>query len=363
MYSVDTNYNRATGIDGIGKGVCIYNKKGNSGLFGEKSIRHYSTYECDRDIDCPENFINIEVIKLEIIKKRIFTNKLFCFNFAIKGTCAVFTVWGMISFFVPGDKLLDGGLPWWIRLFLAILIVIVIFMVIYIIGVVIAFKTNKIDLLDIGNNHHVYVQYGDALSPDVLEPNPATEKRNILVSVNRCFDTIIDDDVISCKSLHGQAMKNLYTAGEYTEETLNAQIQQKLKDQPYISVKRHDKPKGNLKRYTEGTVAEIESSSGCVFFFLGMTCLDQMFHPYISDVEYGISLIKALQYCIDRNQGYPVIIPLIGGGRAQTRKEEKDILEFLVKLIQMNKLSINCDIHIVVRKTAKDSISILGLKK
>ncbi|MBD5450786.1 MAG: hypothetical protein HDR28_11730 [Lachnospiraceae bacterium] len=295
--------------------------------------------------------------------KRICTNWSYCFNFAVKWTGAFFTVWGIIALFTPCDELLDSGLPWCIRLFLAVLIVIGIFIAIYMIGVRIAFKTNQIDLLDVGNNHHVYVQYGDALSPDVLGSNPTTGKRNILVSVNRCFDTIVDDDLISSCSLHGQAMMNLYAAGEYTAETLNSQIQQKLKDQPYISVESHDKPKGNLKRYTEGTVAEIESSSGCVFFFLGLTCFDQMLHPYISDVEYGISLVKALQYCIDRNQGYPIIIPLIGGGRAQARKEEKDILEFLVKLIQMNKLSINCDIHIVVRESAKDSISILGLKK
>lgn len=301
--------------------------------------------------------------KIKEIKERIFANWSYCFNFAVKWTGAFFTVWGIITLFTPSDKLIDNGLQWWIRLFLAVLIVIGIFIVIYIIGVMIAFKTNQIELFDVGNNHHVYVQYGNVLSPDVLGKNTAAQKRNILVSVNRCFDTIVDDDLISRNSLHGQAMLNLYATGEYTQETLNAQIQQKLKDQPYISVKEHDKPKGNLKRYTEGTVAEIESSSGEVFFFLGLTCFDQKLHPYISDVEYGISLIKALQYCIDRNQGYPVILPLIGGGRAQTHKEEKDILEFLVKLIQMNKLSINCDIHIVVRESAKDSISILGLKK
>ncbi|MDE7176869.1 MAG: hypothetical protein K2O59_03565 [Lachnospiraceae bacterium] len=301
--------------------------------------------------------------RVKILFKRIVANRSYCFNFAIKWTGVLFTIWGMITLFTPSDDLLDSTLAWWIRLLLAVSIVVGIFILIYFIGVICALKTNKIELMNVGNNHHVYVQYGDALSPDVLSENAVTNRRNILVSVNRCFDTIIDDDLISSKSLHGQAMKYLYAVGEYTEETLNAKIQQILINQPYISVTRNSKPKGNLKRYTEGTVAEIQSSSGCTFFFLGLTSFDRMLHPYISDVEYGTSLIKALQYCIDRNQGYPVIVPLIGGGRAQTRKEEKDILEFLVKLIQMNRLSINCDIHIVVRESAKDSISILRLKK
>lgn len=293
--------------------------------------------------------------------KRINANRSFCLNFAMKWTGALFTLWGVITLFVPSDELIDSGLPWGIRLLIAILIVAAVFAVVYIIGVVLAFRTDQVELLSVGNNHHVYVQYGDALSPEVVGNGAQSPKRNILISVNRCFDTIIDDDLISSQSLHGQVMKNLYTNEEYTEETLNEQIQRKLENQPFTSVSEKDKPKGNLKRYAEGTVAEIESSSGCTYFFLGLTSFDQMLHPYISDVEYGVALVKALQYCLNRNQGYPVIFPLIGGGRAQTRKEEKDILEFILKLIQMNRLAVNCDIHIVVRESAKDSISILKL--
>lgn len=294
--------------------------------------------------------------------KRIYVNRSFCLNFAVKWTGILFTIWGLIDLFAPSNELLSSSWQWWFRLLVAILIVIGIFLLMYIIGVVIAFKTNRIELLNVGNNHHIYVQYGDALSPGIVGKDAQLSKRNILVSVNRCFDTIVDDDLISSKSLHGQVMKSLYTSGEYTEENLNKQIQKKLANQPFIDVSKNDKPKGNRKRYAEGTVAEVESTSDCTYFFLGLTSFDQMLHPYISDVEYGVALVKALQYCINRNQGYPVIIPLVGGGRAQTHKEEKDILEFIVKLIQMNRASINCDIHIVVRESAKNSIPILKLK-
>lgn len=302
------------------------------------------------------------MIKLQTLFKRIGINHSFCFDFAVKWTGVLFTIWGMITLFTPSDDLLDSNWAWGIRLLLAVLIVMVIFILVYIIGIFIALNINKITILDAGNSHQVYVQYGDVFSPDIVGDNTSSQRRNILVSVNRCFDTVVDDNLISSNSLHGQAMKKLYAAGEYTENTLNMQIQQKLANQPSIPVNRSDKPEGNLKRYAEGTVAEIESSSGCVFFFLGLTSFDRRLHPYISDVEYGVALVKALQYCIDRNQGYPVVFPLIGGGRAQTHKEERDILEFIVKLIQMNRSSINCDIHIVVRESAKDSIPISGLK-
>ena len=303
-----------------------------------------------------------KLYKLKELYKKIVVNRFYCFDFAIRWTGIFFTIWGIITLFTPSDNLIDSELAWGIRLLLAVLIVTAIFVLVYIAGIIIVLKTNQITMLDVGNNHHVYVQYGDVLSPDIIGGSISTKRRNILIAVNRCFDTIIDDDLISSNSLHGQAMRNLYVTGEYTEETLNAQIQKRLADQPFKSINRNNKPKGNLKRYEEGADAESESSSGCTFFFLGLTAFDDRLHPYISDVEYGVSLVKALQYCIDRNQGYPVLVPLIGGGRAQTHKEERDILEYIIKLIQLNKAAINCDIHIVVRESAKGSIPISGLK-
>lgn len=300
---------------------------------------------------------------MKMFWKRMVVNRSYCCKFAVKWTGAVFTLWGMVSLFFSTDGLIDSQLAWWIRLLYAVLLIAVVFFFFYIIGTVVVFKVNKIDLLDVGNNHHVYVQYGDALSENILNRDAASKKRNIVVSVNRCFDTIVDDNLISVNSLHGQAMKSLYDSGQYTVSSLDKKIQQKLKNFPYELVNNSDKPKGNLKRYGEGSVAEIDLGTDIVYFFVGLTSFDRMLHPYISDVEYGVAIVKALQYCIDRNQGYPVILPLLGGGRAQTHKEEKDILEFFIKLIQLNKLSINCDIHIVVRESAKGSISILKLKQ
>ena len=36
------------------------------------------------------------------------------------------------------------------------------------------------------------------------------ERRNIVVSVNRCFDTIVDNDLISDRTQHGRVMNDLY---------------------------------------------------------------------------------------------------------------------------------------------------------
>lgn len=223
-------------------------------------------------------------------------------------------------------------------------------------------RQNSIKLLDVGNNHGVYVQYGDVFSSKILGKYAVSKKRNILISVNRCFDTVVDDDLISSRSLHGTAMRDLYTNSAFTHDSLKNKIQSKLKGSSFELINKCDKPKGNQLRYEVGCVAEIEANSDVTYFFLGLTCFDKQLHPYITDIEYVTAISKALDYCLKRNQGYPVIIPIIGGGMAGTNKSEQDILNYLVRLIIMNRQSINCDIHIVVRDSARNSIAISGLK-
>ena len=71
--------------------------------------------------------------------------------------------------------------------------------------------------------------------------------------------------------------------------------------------------------------------------------------------------MRMLIYNNKRSQGRPLYVPLVGAGAANTQKEERDILEYLVKLIKMNKKLINCDLYIVIRDNAKDSIRITNL--
>lgn len=298
---------------------------------------------------------------MKALIKRLWINRKYCYNLAIKWTGAIFTLWSVIALFVPFDEIIRKDTQWYIKLLIALIIVTMVFVVTYIIGIFIALNKNVVELIEVGDNHHVYVQYGNVFSHTILGKSTLSNKRNILISANRCFDTIVDNDLISNNSLHGTAINNL-VSNSIAIDKIDKEIQKQLKNENYTILQRCDKPRGNLKRYPEGVVVEIKESNEITYFFLGLASFDKQLHPYITDVEYVNAMIKALKYCFARNQGYPVIIPLIGGGRSETKKEEKDILEFLVKLIQINKQSINCDIHIVIRETAKDTISITNLK-
>lgn len=76
-----------------------------------------------------------------------------------------------------------------------------------------------IEVFEANNDCHVYVQYGDVFSED--EVDTPDQRRNIIIPVNRCFDTIVDDDLVSSKTLHGIAFKRLYSSDQYDKDSLN----------------------------------------------------------------------------------------------------------------------------------------------
>ena len=107
-------------------------------------------------------------------------------------------------------------------------------------------QTKKV-VLTSNSGYKVYVQYGDMYSSSIVSAN-YEERRNIVVSVNRCFDTIVDNDLVSDKTQHGRVMNEMYAKGLYTPDTLNEKIQEKLRGEHYVDLTRTNKSKGNTFR-------------------------------------------------------------------------------------------------------------------
>lgn len=277
-------------------------------------------------------------------------------------TGSVFAILGFVGIFVSFDDLFNEHTSIYIKIGISILILVAVWLLMFIGNSIYIFCKKRYEILDAGNNHHVYVQYGNIFSPnEVINDN---KKRNVVISVNRCFDTIVDDDLISLNTLHGIALKELYKTNMYTEETLNQTIKDKLLNSECDIERlcRQNKPKGNLERYSPGTVVEVEAGPQLNYFLLGLTRFDKNLHPNMSEEEYVLALARLLEFCKLRSQGYPVVMPLIGAGASNdTKKSERDILEFMIKFIKMNRRFINCDIHIVVRDNGRDRIGIADI--
>lgn len=293
--------------------------------------------------------------------KRILLNKRYIAKLASKWTSIFFAILGFIGTFASLSDLLPDNSSIQHRIFISIGIMVGLWLILFVAFSGYVFWKRRIELFEASNGYHVYVQYGDVFSAEeVLKPE---ERRNIVIPVNRCFDTMVDDDLISSNTLHGITMKKMYASGEYTEQTLNKAIQENLSVQKseYEQIRREDKRSGNLNRYSVGTVAEVRHTDNCTYFFLGLSKFDRDLHAHTTNDEYVLALMRLLEFCNIRSQKYAVVMPLIGAGASETKKSERDILEYLVKLLKMNKDLINSDIHIVVRDSGKESIAITDI--
>lgn len=219
--------------------------------------------------------------------------------------------------------------------------------------------TNKVCVLTKAG-HHVYVQYGDVFSPKVVGKE-YSDKRKIVINVNKCFDTIVDDHLVSLNSLHGQLFQRFYDEGKFDEESLNKTIQDSLAGKPYQLLTTAVKPKGNLRRYEAGTVAELKDDDQVSYYLLGISTFDENLNAQTIMPDFVNSVQRLIEFCNQRAQGYPVVLPLLGSGLSRTGMDLPEILHYLVSAFAINRNIINCDFHIVVWEKHKDLVPIDNL--
>lgn len=294
--------------------------------------------------------------------KKVWLNKKYIAKLACKWTVGLFSFLGFIGTFVSLSDAIPNTWSFMCKLLLSFMIFCVVWVATFVVCAFWFEKKKWVEIFKVNNDCHVYVQYGDVFSKDEID-NP-DERRTIVIPVNRCFDTIVDNDLISEKTLHGIAFRKMYEGGIYDENTLNKALQDDLVIRQKIkadTITLSEKRKGNLKRFEVGTVAEIQESNTCTFFFLALSTFDYNLTAKTTQEEYVIAMQRLIEYCNARSQGYPIVMPLIGAKLSKTGNDERSILEFIVKLLKMNKKIINNDVHIVVRNSGKETVSITEL--
>lgn len=294
--------------------------------------------------------------------KKACLNKKYITKLTCRWTAGFFSVLGFIGTFASLNDIIPSSWQLEYKVLLSIVILITIFVIIWIICAVWFERQKWVEVFEANNDCHVYVQYGDVFSEDEVKiPN---QRRNIVIPVNRCFDTIVDDDLVSSRTLHGIAFKRLYSSGRYDENSLNVKIHDDLDIRQGLTsenISIDEKRKGNLKRYDCGTVAEVNEDSNCTYFFLALSTFDYNLSAHTTQEEYVLTMQRMLEYCYTRSQGFPIVMPLIGAGQSRTGNNERAILEYLIGLLKMNKDLIMSDVHIVVRNSGKETIPITEL--
>lgn len=294
--------------------------------------------------------------------KKAWINKKYITGLACKWTVMLFSLLGFVGTFVSLNDIIPNNWKFRCKMLFSIIIIIIIFLIFWILCAFWFERQKWIEVFEGNNGCHIYVQYGDIFSPnEVRSPN---QRRNVIIPVNRCFDTIIDDDLVSSRTLHGIAFRKLYSSGKYNEDSLNTALYTDLNIRQRLvpeDISNNEKRRGNLKRYSLGTVAEIVGESDCTYFFIALSTFDYNLSAHATQEEYVLTMQRMIEYCYSRSQGFPVVMPLIGAGQSRIGNNEREILEYIIGLFKMNKDLIMSDIHIVVRNSGKDTISITGL--
>ena len=155
---------------------------------------------------------------MKILFRTMRYNWRYIFSKSNKIAVALFSVWGFVTLVTPTDIMLNCIDNIVLRIIVAALILMVIYFAI-VIGITIYTKQRKqVKIFDLHSNHSLFVEYGDLFNSG--DPN---EEKNIAFAGNRCFDTIVDDDLIGSKKF------TVWHLNEYMSKAIGIQIQSRMR--------------------------------------------------------------------------------------------------------------------------------------
>ena len=286
--------------------------------------------------------------------KQIFlNNKSYILGCSWKIFSGIFTVLGFLALFVPLDVLLDGIDDILLKFLIVVFGAAVVFSAILALVTLVLSKKNSVELFGLYDDHKLFLEYGDVLE----------DKKSKCIKVfaaNRCFDTIVDDDLIGSNTIHGKMVNGLLRENVYTLDQLDAELSEQLSREDMAeSISLDVKRKGKLERYPAGTIVETKGIyKDEKMFWLGLTWFDRDLHPHVSKEEYIDSLSNLMRYLIQRSQQFTVYMPIIGAG-ASNVASDKELLKYMIETIRLYKNELNCDVHIVVWNGKKNKIGLL----
>ena len=267
---------------------------------------------------------------INIFFSRLWINKSAIFKLACTYTGVVFTFWGFVSLFEPLNGVFQDDASFVCKLLIGILVLLAVFIISAIAVCWKVLHSNEVCLGESSTRNSVYVKYGDMYSPDIVEKG-YNGKRAIVVSVNRCFDTIVDDHLVSHNTQHGQVFQKLYDSQKFTPDSLNRTISDILRrDTAYEDLTVEIKPEGNRKRYNVGTTVNLQIDDNLSYYLLGLSYFDEHLNAQTSKADFALAVQKLIEFCNQNAQGYPVILPLLGSGLSRTTIGLNDILHYLV---------------------------------
>ena len=179
--------------------------------------------------------------------------------------------------------------------------------------------------------HSLTITMRPQLKVSIQEGDVLKEKGVIVIPVNNYFDTIVDDVIISKKSVHGQFVLQ-YLAENPDINQLNQLIADQLKKRYHRSTPTN-RSVGNTASWALGSCVDIEWR-GNIYVLFAFTNLDKENHASIPSNQVPEVLSKLMNHLSGIATDRPVFMPLFGTGLSRLGKSHKRTLLFLLDCIE-----------------------------
>ncbi len=220
----------------------------------------------------------------------------------------------------------------------------------------------------LSNNRIIYskdeveieVRYGDLMK--IAFPKKNKTKRIVVIAVNRCFDMVVDKDLIRDNTVHGQFLSR-YVHNDTERADLEFEIKKSLAEYDYepILLDRSNKRYGNLERYPLGSIARINGENNITFFLLALTEFDKNCNAQCNKHQYVECLLNLFEYYDSHGQGMELYLYPMGTSMARTGLSKKESLDATITLTKISKEHLKAKTTIIVDKRCKNEISITDI--
>lgn len=206
----------------------------------------------------------------------------------------------------------------------------------------------------------IVVKYGDLMK--IAFPKKKQPERIVVIAVNCCYDTIVNDDIIHEGSVHGQFITRFADSDE-KRQALDAEIEKSLTDfgYEYTELSANEKRYGKRKRYPLGSVARIKGKNGVTFFLFALTQFDVDCVAHCDKHKYFDCMLKLFEYYDKHGQGKELYLYTMGTSMSRTGLSREEALQSIILLSKISKNMLKTKTTIVVDSKCKNELSITDL--
>lgn len=179
------------------------------------------------------------------------------------------------------------------------------------------------------------------------------------VGVNDFFDSVVDDDLVSQHSLHGQVLNQFWGGSGHDWDM---QVEQALRDTEFERVER---AKGNQNRYAIGATAPVACDDHkFLFVALGRTKLENNETQAKTD-DLIVAVRGVLRSARTKCANEPLVIPLMGSGLARVGIDNAILVDLILAAIveETKQLKVTGSITIILPEDKSDEINLGSISR